>query len=142
MMPLFTALDWPPYVRMSRSHFLYGFENLGQSEWASLVTDRVRAKEADHHQRRATLGITVLSRDGILRQDPFGCPSGLAPRFQMSPQVAAKNVSFKMTLGEGSNPGMLQLHGSRQRWRAYLGAHWLRAVLKPVSVNLNDEPVD
>jgi hypothetical protein len=68
-----------------------GFEDLGQSEWANLVTDRVRAKEAEHRQRRAAQGITVLGRDGILRQDPFGCPSGHAPRFQMSPQVAAKN---------------------------------------------------
>jgi putative transposase len=69
----------------------HGFEDLGQSEWASLVTDQVRAKEADHRQRRAALGITVLGRDGILRQDPFGCPSGHAPHFQMSPKVAAKN---------------------------------------------------
>jgi REP element-mobilizing transposase RayT len=73
---------------MARPH---GFEDLGQSEWASLVTDRVRAKEADHRQRRAALGITVLGREGILRQDPFACPTGPAPRFQMSPQVAAKN---------------------------------------------------
>ena len=33
----------------------------------------------------------MLGRDGILRQDPFGCPASHAPRFQMSPQVAAKN---------------------------------------------------
>ena len=43
--------------------------------------------------------------------------------------------------GSGKAVGFRE-HGSRQRWRAYLGAHWLRAVLKPVSVNLNDEPVD
>jgi hypothetical protein len=73
---------------MARPH---GFEDLGQSEWANLVTDRVRAKEADHRQRRAAQGITVLGQDGILRQDPFACPSGYAPRFQMSPKVAAKN---------------------------------------------------
>jgi putative transposase len=63
-------------IEISRPH---GFETLGQSEWASLVTDRVRAKEADHRQRRAALGITVLGRAGILRQDPFSCPSGHAP---------------------------------------------------------------
>jgi hypothetical protein len=68
-----------------------GFEDLGQDQWANLVTGLVRAKEADQRQRRAAQGITVLGRDGILRQDPFDCPSGHAPRFQMSPQVAAKN---------------------------------------------------
>ena len=31
-----------------------GFEDLGQREWASLVTDHVSAKEADHRQRHAT----------------------------------------------------------------------------------------
>jgi hypothetical protein len=49
----------------------------------------VRAKEADHHQRRATQGITVLGRDGILRQDLFGCPAGHAPR--LSHAIAASS---------------------------------------------------
>ena len=35
--------------------------------------------------------ITVLGRDGILRQKPFDCPTTHAPHFQMSPRVAAKN---------------------------------------------------
>jgi hypothetical protein len=74
-------------IEISRPH---DFENLGQSEWASPITDRVCAKEADHRQRRATLGITVLGRYGILRQDPFGRPAGRGPRFQISPQIVAK----------------------------------------------------
>jgi hypothetical protein len=68
-----------------------GFEDLGQSEWASLLTERVRSKEADHRQRRAAKGITVLGQARILGQDPFQCPEGHAPRFQMGPRVAAKN---------------------------------------------------
>jgi hypothetical protein len=69
----------------------HGFENLEQNEWANLVTEHVWAKEADHRQRRTAQGITVLGRERILRQDPFECPPGHAPRFQMSPKVAAKN---------------------------------------------------
>jgi REP element-mobilizing transposase RayT len=68
-----------------------GFEGLKQEDWAKLVADRVRNKEAEHRQRRAVKRITVLGRDGILRQDPFRCPEGHAPRFQMSPRVAATN---------------------------------------------------
>ena len=75
-------------LHLARPH---GFEDLGQGEWADLVAERVRAKEADHRQRRAAQGISVLGRERILRQNPFDCPSGHAPRFQMSPQVAAKN---------------------------------------------------
>jgi hypothetical protein len=68
-----------------------GFEDLEPADWASLVTERVRAKEANHQQRRKAKDISVLGCERILAQDPFACPSGHAPRFQMSPQVAAKN---------------------------------------------------
>ena len=75
-------------LQIARPH---GFENLAQSEWANLVSERVRAKEAEHRQRRAAKGITVLGRARILEQNPFHCPEGQAPRFQMSPRVAAQN---------------------------------------------------
>jgi hypothetical protein len=82
--------DMPEVVSLNivRPH---GFEALSQSEWAGLVTERVRSKEVDHRQHRAAKGITVLGRDRILRQNPFHCPGGHALRFQMSPRVAAKN---------------------------------------------------
>jgi REP element-mobilizing transposase RayT len=68
-----------------------GFETLRQSEWASLITEHVRAKEADHRQRRAAKDITVLGRHRILQQNPFHGPESHVPRFQMSPRVAAKS---------------------------------------------------
>ena len=81
-MPEVVSLD------LARPH---GFEHFGQNEWATLVTERVRDKEAVHRQRRAAKGITVLGRARILEQNPFHCPEGHAPQFQMSPRVAAKN---------------------------------------------------
>ena len=75
-------------LRIARPH---GFEALGQDEWAHMVTERVHNKEAEHLQRRADRGITVLGRAGILGQKPFHCPEGHAPRFQMNPRVAAKS---------------------------------------------------
>jgi hypothetical protein len=82
--------DMPEVVSLAiaRPH---GFQDLGQSEWASLVTERVRARETDHRQRRAAQGITALGRTRVLAQNPFDCPESHAPRFQMSPRVAAKN---------------------------------------------------
>jgi REP element-mobilizing transposase RayT len=68
-----------------------GFQDLGQSEWANLVTERVRSKEAEHRERRAARGITVLGRSGILGQQPSHCPESHAPRFQMNPRVACKS---------------------------------------------------
>jgi hypothetical protein len=75
-------------LQIARPH---GFEDLAQNEWVSLITQRVHAKEADHRERRATKGITMLGRDRILGQNPFHCPVSQAPRFQMSPRVAAQN---------------------------------------------------
>jgi putative transposase len=75
-------------LRISRPR---GFRELALEAWASKVTERVRAKEAEHQQRREAAGITVLGREKILEQDPFTCPLGQAPRSQLSPRVAAKN---------------------------------------------------
>jgi putative transposase len=82
--------DMPEVVSLTLAR-PQGFQDLGQSEWAGLVTERVRAKEAEHRQRRAAKGITVLGRNRILAQDPFHCPESQASRFQMSPRVAAKS---------------------------------------------------
>jgi len=68
-----------------------GFEDLKQDEWAKLVTERVRSKEAEHRQRRAGKRITVLGREAILQQNPFHSPESQAPHFQMNPRVAATN---------------------------------------------------
>ena len=82
--------DMPEVVSLTiaRPH---GFQDLGQGEWTSLVTELVHAKEAEHRQRRAANGITVLGRNRILEQDPFHGPESRAPRFQMSPRVAGKS---------------------------------------------------
>jgi hypothetical protein len=82
--------DMPEVVSLAiaRPH---GFQDHGQTEWANLVTQHVRAREADHRQRRAEKGVTVLGRDRILWQSPFHGPESHAPRFQMSPRVAAKS---------------------------------------------------
>jgi hypothetical protein len=70
-------------LSLARPH---GFAALSQSEWAGLVTERVRSEEVDHRQRRGAKGITVLGRSRILGQNPFHCPEGHAPRFQLSPR--------------------------------------------------------
>jgi len=75
-------------LKIARPH---GFEAIGQSEWAHLVTQSVRSKEAEHRQRRADKGITIIGRHRVLGQSPFHCPEGHAPRFQMNPGVAAKS---------------------------------------------------
>ena len=93
-----------------------GFEDLEPADWASLITERVRAKEADHRQRREAKGIHVLGRDRILGQDPFACPSGHAPRFQMSPQVAAKNKWARIE-------ALLRNRAFIEKYRAALLAH-------------------
>ena len=93
-----------------------GFANLGQDEWAALVTERVRAKEAEHRQRRAANGIGLLGRERILQQKPFESPTGHAPRFQMSPRVAAKNKWARIE-------ALLRNRGFMERYRDAFVAH-------------------
>jgi putative transposase len=57
--------------------------------WSHCVLSR--ATEADHRQHRAAKGIAVLGRAKVLEQNPFDYPQSNAPRFQMSPRVAARN---------------------------------------------------
>ena len=42
-------------------------------------------------QRHADKVLAVLGRTRILAQNPHHCPDGKAPRFQVSPRVAAKS---------------------------------------------------
>ena len=69
----------------------HGFESLEQSEWSHLVTECIRTKEAEHRQRRADKGISVLGRPRILAQNPFHFPKTHAPRFKMNPLMAGKS---------------------------------------------------
>jgi hypothetical protein len=100
-------------MRISRPR---GFEHLSQDEWASMVTERVRAKEAEHRQRRKETGKTVLGREAILRQDPFHSPSSHASRFKMSPKFAAKNKWARIE-------ALLRNHGFIDRYRAAFLGH-------------------
>jgi hypothetical protein len=93
-----------------------GFEHLSQDEWSSLVTERVRAKEAEHCQRRKETGKTVLGREAILRQSPFDCPCSHAPRFKMSPKFAAKNKWARIE-------ALLRNRIFNQRYRAAFVGH-------------------
>ena len=94
----------------------HGFEHLSADEWASLVTDRVRAKEAEHRQRRADEGITVLGRERILARNPFDCPQSHAPHFKMSPRVAAKSKWARIET-------LLRNQGFIEKYRAAFQRH-------------------
>jgi len=92
-----------------------GFRDLGQSEWADLVSERVRAAEADHRQRRAVKGVSVLGRARILRQDPFHGPENHAPHFHLNPRVAARSKWARIE-------SLLRNRGFYERYRdAFLG---------------------
>jgi len=92
-----------------------GFMGLEQTEWASLVTELVRAKEADHRERRAAKGITVLGRARILRQNPFHHPESQTAHFNMNPRVAAKSKWARIE-------ALLRNRGFYQKYRdAFLG---------------------
>jgi putative transposase len=75
-------------VRLSRPQ---GFENMPQTEFASMIKDRVQAFERSAADERREKGIRVLGREGILNQDWNASPSSHTPHFKLDPRVAAKN---------------------------------------------------
>jgi hypothetical protein len=72
--------------------------------------------DGGRRQRRALAGITVLGRQRILTQDPFACPAGHAPRFRMSPRVAAKNKWARIE-------ALLRNRGFIEKYRDAFRAH-------------------
>ena len=67
-----------------------GFTDLTPDEWAKRVTERVRAAEAEHRQRRVLAGRQVLGREAVLGQNPFGSPRTEVSHFNLNPRAAAK----------------------------------------------------
>jgi putative transposase len=82
--------DTPETVTL-KIHRPRAFAHLSQEEWAAKVRELVRDKEVEARQRRASKGKKVLGVARILAQDPFSRPQSQAPRFKLSPRLAAKN---------------------------------------------------
>ena len=128
--------DMPEVVSLpiTRPH---GFQDLEQSEWASLVTESVRATEAEHRARRDARGIVVLGRSRILAQKPFTCPESHAPRFHLSPRVAAKSKWARIEALR-RNRGFIERY--RDAFRSHMaglagilfpfGTYWMRKFAK------------
>jgi REP element-mobilizing transposase RayT len=110
-----------------------GFANQTQDEWNALVTDRVRAAETDHRERRRATGKRVLGRDAVLAQNPFACPNSSEPHFDMSPRIAAKS-KWPRIEAIGRNRAFLEKY--REAIKAWLagvvdvvfpyGTYWMR----------------
>jgi len=67
------------------------FADLSQEQWAEKVRVLVEAKESAAREKRIREGRKVLGVARILAQDPFSQPRSHAPRFNLSPRLAAKN---------------------------------------------------
>ena len=110
-----------------------GFANQTQDEWNALVTDRVRAAETDHRERRRATGKRVLGRDAVLAQNPFACPNSSEPHFDMSPRIAAKS-KWPRIEAIGRNRAFLEKYRSAiKAWLAGVvdvvfpsGTYWMR----------------
>jgi putative transposase len=106
---------------------------LTQDEWNALVTDRVRAAEAEHRECRRTAGKTVLGREAILAQRPFDCPKSTEPHFAISPCIAAKRKWPRITAIGRSKAFLGKYRSAIKAWIAGVadvvfpyGTYWMR----------------
>jgi REP element-mobilizing transposase RayT len=100
------------------------FRVQGNGEWNETIRERLRLVEAEYRERRRTEGKSVLGRQGILTQDPFACPQGVARRFGMNPSIAAKNRWARSDALKRSKAFL-------ERYRAALAA-WIGGVANAV----------
>jgi REP element-mobilizing transposase RayT len=73
-----------------------GFEKMSDKEFAALIKTRVAAAEKQAAADRRAKGINVLGRERILKQDWRARPKSAAPRFKLSPRVAANDKSARI----------------------------------------------
>jgi len=109
------------------------FAGLTQDEWNALVTDRVRAAEAEHRDRRHAAGKTVLGREAILAQRPFNCPKSTEPHFDISPRIAAKSKWPRIEAIGRSKAFLEKYRSAIKAWIAGVsdvvfpyGTYWMR----------------
>lgn len=109
-----------------------GFEQLGQSEWRTLLADRVRAVEKTACEKRRTEGLRVLGRAQVTHQRPTDRPQSHEPRRQLSPRVTAINKWVRIETLRQYKAFLVAYRTARLQWQAGLdaifpvGTYWLR----------------
>ena len=68
-----------------------GLEHLTATEFASLVTDRIREREEKVNNERQHNGTPVLGRRAVLKQRWSDRPASREPRRELDPRVAARS---------------------------------------------------
>jgi len=109
-----------------------GFEHLGQSEWGTLLAERVRGVEQAAAKQRQTEGRRILGRAEVLRQRPAGRPVSHEPRRQLSPRVASTNKWARAEALQRNKLFIATYRAAHDLWQAGLdvvfpvGTYWLR----------------
>jgi hypothetical protein len=93
------------------------FRDADANTWSALVINQLRAREADHWQRRSAAKTRVLGRTKVLAQNPLSSPTSKELRFQLNPRIAAKNKWARIEALQ-RNRGFLESY--RAAWRAHL----------------------
>ena len=86
-----------------------GLESLAPDDWSKAVETKLSETEDAHRERRRSEGKQVLGRQRVLEQDPFASPTSRAPRFIISPKVAAKSRPAMLEAIQ-ENKGFVQRH--------------------------------
>jgi putative transposase len=123
-----------------------GFAELAQSEWAELLTMRLRLAEEQHRARRTAAGKTSLGRAAILAQNPFEAPRTPEPHFGLSPRVAAKSRWPRIEALQRSRAFIERYKQAIRAWLAGVtesifpfGTYWMRRFAR-VACEIDDGP--
>jgi putative transposase len=110
-----------------------GFAAHTEEEWRALVTERVRAAETEHRERRRAAGKSVLGRQAVLEQKPFDSPQTAEPHFGVNPRIAAKSKWSRIEAIHRSKAFVESYKSAIKSWMAGIadvmfpyGTYWMR----------------
>jgi putative transposase len=109
-----------------------GFEDMPAADFASLLSERVRAVEHAAIEQRSKTGTRVLGRTAVRRQDWRNQPVTAEPRRQLDPRVACKNVWRRIETLARNKAWIAAYRAARDSWSCGakaefpIGTYWLR----------------
>lgn len=92
---------------------------MSKEEAAERLQRRREAKEEAARRRAKDMGVSFLGKDGIRAQDPFDCPDTQEPRFQLSPNLACRDMWKRIELLQESSDWHNEY--DECRWRFKMG---------------------
>lgn len=109
--------NWPEFATLTFTR-PPGFENISNEELAQKIAHAIKAAEDHSRHKRREKGQTFLGRKRVCEQSRHHRPSGRAPRFQLSPRHACRDLSLRIERLRARKAWLHDYEAARDLWFA------------------------